>query len=253
MPEHNIRILFRGHFQSRFATDPDPSHHPRGQNGWTLALPGEPDFDRVSRLNDPVALRSGAPSVVTRVTTVLRDGTKVADALVGKKVNLGPRTLFFGDQNHPVGRELLRDFELHVGDTVDYIAGTCSTMPQLQGVQRLDQATQQRLGLTPDVVWNAQVTARIAQIAATGGIHAGDRIAHLKRFTGFFQGMRCNFSPAPGTLDSGLALTPQDSALVKELLAAGVSELGFEVTFFNFDGDWMVGGVRGQITATFVA
>ena len=50
-------INFAGFFQIRLPTDPDPTDEKRGVSGYTFALAGEPDFDRILRLHDPVAPR----------------------------------------------------------------------------------------------------------------------------------------------------------------------------------------------------
>ena len=42
-----LKLLFEGYYQMRMSTDPDPPDDPRGLSGYTFALPGEPDFDRV--------------------------------------------------------------------------------------------------------------------------------------------------------------------------------------------------------------
>jgi hypothetical protein len=52
-----IHIYFDGIFQDRLATDDDPADHPRGENGWTFACTGEPNFDRIIRFNSPVSPR----------------------------------------------------------------------------------------------------------------------------------------------------------------------------------------------------
>ena len=44
-----IEIHFEGWFECRLATDPDPTDEPRGVSGWTYALAGEPDLDRIIR------------------------------------------------------------------------------------------------------------------------------------------------------------------------------------------------------------
>lgn len=44
-----IHVKFDGWFQSRFATNPDPSDDPRGTRGFSRTLPDEPDFDRIIR------------------------------------------------------------------------------------------------------------------------------------------------------------------------------------------------------------
>jgi hypothetical protein len=68
-----LRVEFEGWFQCRLATDPDPWDEPRGISGWTFALPGEPDLDRVIRFHDPVPRRHAPPVSVT-VRRVLVDG-----------------------------------------------------------------------------------------------------------------------------------------------------------------------------------
>jgi len=54
-------INFAGFFQCRLPTDPDPTDEKRGVSGYTFALAGEEDLDRIIRLHNPVNLRSHAP------------------------------------------------------------------------------------------------------------------------------------------------------------------------------------------------
>lgn len=80
---------FEGWFQCRLATDPDPTDEPRGASGFTFALPGEPDLDRVIRFHDPVAPRSHAPAVGVFVRAVALAGKRVpAHPLLGARVEL---------------------------------------------------------------------------------------------------------------------------------------------------------------------
>jgi hypothetical protein len=80
---------FEGWFQCRLATDPDPTDEPRGVSGFTFALPGEPDLDRVIRFHDPVAPRSHAPAVGVFVRAVALAGKRVpAHPLLGARVEL---------------------------------------------------------------------------------------------------------------------------------------------------------------------
>ncbi|WP_163999758.1 hypothetical protein [Pyxidicoccus caerfyrddinensis] len=84
-----LAIDFEGWFQCRLATDPDPSDEPRGASGFTFAMPGEPDLDRVLRFHRPVAPRSHAPEVGVFVRTVSVDGRPVdGHPLVGAPVEL---------------------------------------------------------------------------------------------------------------------------------------------------------------------
>jgi hypothetical protein len=43
----NLTIHFEGFWRCRLSTDPDPTREGRGTSGYTVALPDEPDFDRV--------------------------------------------------------------------------------------------------------------------------------------------------------------------------------------------------------------
>jgi hypothetical protein len=70
-----LEIDFAGWFECRLATDPDAFDDPRGQLGWTFAMPGEPDLDRVIRFQSPSAPRSRCPAVGVRVTAVRVNGT----------------------------------------------------------------------------------------------------------------------------------------------------------------------------------
>ena len=83
-----MKINFEGWFQCRFATDPDPSDDPRGVSGPTFTVPGEPPFDRIIRLQDPVSPRYPY-TVGVNVGSVEIDGAPAADhPLVGAPVSL---------------------------------------------------------------------------------------------------------------------------------------------------------------------
>ena len=90
-----LTINFEGYFQMRMATDPDPSDEPRGLSGYTFALPGEPDFDRVLHFqpDEPRAVQRvygppGAigPQIGVTVTAAHQGDTPRPD-LVGAKVS----------------------------------------------------------------------------------------------------------------------------------------------------------------------
>ncbi|KYG06206.1 hypothetical protein BE21_36195 [Sorangium cellulosum] len=82
-------VDFDGWFQCRLATDPDPTDELRGASGFTFALPGEPDLDRIIRFQDPVAPRSHGPAVGVRVKRVSLDGQLLSDhPLLGARVDL---------------------------------------------------------------------------------------------------------------------------------------------------------------------
>lgn len=63
MNGHRVCIRFKGWATVRLPTDPDPADEPRGACGYTFAYAGEPDLDRVIRLqpqDEPAHLRPGA-------------------------------------------------------------------------------------------------------------------------------------------------------------------------------------------------
>jgi len=92
-----IKISLSGWFQCRLATDPDDFAEKRGVSGWTFAVAGEPDLDRVIRFQDPVAPRSHGPAVGVKVTAFERDGAAVAASpLVGAPVDLLGGAVFEG-------------------------------------------------------------------------------------------------------------------------------------------------------------
>jgi len=67
----NYLLEFKGWAQGRIPTDPDPSNDPRGVSGYTFALPGEPDLDRIIyfQQKDGVIRRSHCPAVGVFVTS----------------------------------------------------------------------------------------------------------------------------------------------------------------------------------------
>lgn len=94
-----ITLNFEGWFQCRLATDPDPSDEPRGVSGWTFAVAGEEDLDRIIRLQQPVSPRSPGPGskVGVVVTAVSVDGRQVLDhPLVGGQLELLDEPKFEG-------------------------------------------------------------------------------------------------------------------------------------------------------------
>jgi hypothetical protein len=87
-----VVLSFTGYMQVRLATNPDPTDEPRGVSGYTFALPGEPDLDRILRTSNPVAPRTHAPMIGVQVSRVAIDGTPVAThPLLGAALDLlGP-------------------------------------------------------------------------------------------------------------------------------------------------------------------
>lgn len=66
-----LKIDFEGFVECRLATDPDPADDGRGISGWTFALPGEPDLDRVLRLQPESAVqRPLCPPIGVKISSV---------------------------------------------------------------------------------------------------------------------------------------------------------------------------------------
>lgn len=85
-----LTLAFEGWWQCRFATDPDPTDDPRGVSGPTFTVAGEPDFDRIIRLQNPVSPRyPHETDVGVAVRTVTINGTSVTEhPLLSAKVDL---------------------------------------------------------------------------------------------------------------------------------------------------------------------
>ncbi len=83
-----LSINFEGWCQIRLPTNPDPPDEPRGVSGYTFALAGEPDLDRVIRFHNPVHPRSHAEVPNVRVRSVTIGGKERYSPLVGGPVNL---------------------------------------------------------------------------------------------------------------------------------------------------------------------
>lgn len=66
----NYLLQFKGWAQGRIPTDPDPSNEPRGVSGYTFALPGEPDLDRIIYFQPGkgIVQRSHTPAIGVQVT-----------------------------------------------------------------------------------------------------------------------------------------------------------------------------------------
>jgi hypothetical protein len=106
---------FAGWLQVRLATNPDPPDEPRGISGYTFALPGEPDLDRLLRTRDPVAPRSHGPSIGIAVRGVSVDGIDVTGhPLVGAALELHGQPMFqsVNDVVMAQGIEALEPFDL---------------------------------------------------------------------------------------------------------------------------------------------
>lgn len=99
-----VQIDFFGRFECRLATGQDLYDELRGELGWTFALAGEPDFDRIIRFQNAVAPRSHADPIGVIVQNVFLDGQAVpAHPLLGTPVALLDGAVFEGRNGEIAG------------------------------------------------------------------------------------------------------------------------------------------------------
>jgi hypothetical protein len=95
-----LAVDFEGWYQVRLATGGDPYNDPRGVSGWQFAYPGEPDLDRVLRLQPAgTFLRPHVDpdvSVGVSVTSASVDGGPVLPGFAGATVDLLDNPVFEG-------------------------------------------------------------------------------------------------------------------------------------------------------------
>jgi hypothetical protein len=102
LPTTSLLIKFAGWFQCRLATDPDPTDEPRGVDGYIHAVPGEPDLDRIIRLQPTYGIvqRSYCPIIGVKVVSVYVDNDKLEDhPLVDALVDFLDNPKFEGRNN----------------------------------------------------------------------------------------------------------------------------------------------------------
>jgi len=99
-------LEYSGWFQCRLATDPDPSDEGRGVSGYVHAVPGEPDLDRVVRLQPTGTVpRSHCPPIAVTVNRLFAEnGGTVASPIVGAAVELLDNPKFEG-KNHIIAED----------------------------------------------------------------------------------------------------------------------------------------------------
>lgn len=112
-----VVLSFTGWVQVRLATNPDPTDEPRGVSGYTFALPGEPDLDRVLRTSNAVAPRTHAPPIGVFVRRVAIDGIDVpTHPLLGAQLDLlgAPRFESVNEVVMEQGEEPLEPFDVQL-------------------------------------------------------------------------------------------------------------------------------------------
>lgn len=132
-----ISIKFNGWFQCRQATDPDPADDPRGVSGRSLALPLEPDFDRIIKLQkaDRIYCRTHTPEIGVTVKEVFDSTGKVNDhKFIGAEVRLDNNAIYKGLNEivAPGGREPIVPFDLIMSNSRARIERSCPNKPEFR-------------------------------------------------------------------------------------------------------------------------
>jgi hypothetical protein len=255
---HRIVIYFKGVFQDRLATDLDPSDEKRGSKGWTFAHTGEPDLDRIIRFNKPIAERLCADKVEVIVNRVNVDGTDVDDPLIGQMVNLGKKSFFDGSRGAGDGYEPIVNFEFHIGNNIDYIVGETQDLPHGTGAIVISEDEAKELGVYDMQQWRQLRIESLKSLSfspgSEGDISRNERIDKILS-TGFVMAIReavLRYSvPYPSIIDKNLSINPQDSPVVAKMKQNDIRQLLLNAEFYSYDGDGLVGRVRGTISATF--
>lgn len=94
----SVELSFAGWCEVRLATNPDPFDETRGVSGWTFALPGEPDLDRIIRFQPAGAVKRWlSPRIGVTVCGVSIGGvTQAGNALVSAEIQLLDNPVFEG-------------------------------------------------------------------------------------------------------------------------------------------------------------
>lgn len=230
---HKIAIYFKGIFQVRLATDSDPSDEKRGSAGWTFAHTGEPDLDRIIRFNRPIFERQCADKVGVTVIRVNIDGSS----------------------NRGDGFEPIVNFQFNIGDNSDYILGEANDPPQGSGVTVISKELEKELLIDDMESWrNTRIKCLKDIQSSTGGnsdMAQNERIEKITLLKTIRDYALRFIVPYHGVVDKNLYLDPQDSVVVRTIRDANIKQLYFNADFYSYDGDGLIGHVRGSVSATF--
>ena len=214
-PGGTLAIRCEGWCQVRLATNPDPSDEPRGVSGYTFALPGEPDLDRVIRFQDPVAPRSHGPAIGVTVRGVAIDGRdRPRHPLLGGPVLLlnrhgepprrprdpdGPRFEERDTVLAPAGYEPMDPVHFHIAspDGAILLARRAVMAPDDPSlpIWKMPAETLRRFGSVSVIIDSAEV------IAATGiADYAGYRAVRRARLEAELDAARAEAMPDPSRI-----------------------------------------------------
>ena len=243
-----LDLHFEGWWQCRFATDPDPSDDPRGVSGPTFTVPGEPPFDRIVRLQDPIAPRYPHEDDIGVTVREVRAGKHPLPGhpLVGAAVSLPgdtqflQRNLIFVTQPFQV---FLDPFDLQVAG-----AGIVLRRAALWDVARphlrLDDVF-----LEPDVVTPRINTIEVQSAEVAEATGAMDYEGYRRRRAADLRAIRERTSDptARAALDKRLRALANDATLVGAQLAA-TQFLGMQASYdFALNGAPHVEDADGRL------
>jgi len=261
-----IDLHFEGSFQCRLATDKDASNDPTGHVGWTYKLPLEPNLDRIIRFSSPVALRKYVVFTPVKITKLISQQPLVeftqGDSVIGEAINLGPQTLFNGNNTqgnppvNPPGREPLQDFQVKIGSGL--FSGQSTTAPKGQGavpdpeieaelkkgeLGTVDKYFRERYDKLKND-WDQMTPAQQASPAGQ------DLKFRLTKFKGNYlqpnagwQAFYALVGSYPGDIDKTITINAGSSKALKRFAMATKFRVSFD--FSKFDGEALVGSVEG--------
>ena len=249
-----FEIHFDGIFQDRLATDSDSFDNRRGEQGWTKAHSEEPDFDRIIRFNDPLSPRNYIDKVGVFITKILMNGTNVSDSLIGKTINLGSNTQFVGSPNVG-GREVLMNFELYLGDSHLYFYGSTSKTPFNSKFEINSQIAKNKISIQTEDDMNNFVNNRIKLLNSSSNSHENtidkDRLDNIDN--SLWVNTPWNERPLlmlmnfRFPIDRNIQLNPLDSEVIKIIQDHNIQDTIFDVNFYGYDGDGLIGRVTGLL------
>jgi hypothetical protein len=216
---------FKGYFQMRMATDPDPTDELRGVSGYTFAFCGEPDLDHKLHLqpDEPGVCQrdfgpGGGPEVGVTVTRAQRDGKDAPD-LVGGRIAFVDAQII--EHNGLLVRNdyfIINPFRVTLTagrkvmlDRVDYLNPADPDMPENEATSPMLQRRQA-----------TTFTSNSEQVAQATGLPNAANVTLIQN--------RLN---RKASLEELLASTPKKDAVKRAALESRIFELGIVEQWWN--------------------
>jgi von Willebrand factor type A domain-containing protein len=280
----NPEVWFKGRFEARFATNPDPYNHPTGTPaGTAFSLPGEPDFvpadsvpttitkpvGRVVRFNNSPVHRSHVDDIGVTVIAIKggpggpAEEFAVGDPIIGQPVDLGPNSYLA--ENDPPGSPAPAEnypapstspiglFEFHLANLFSGKSDPPSHRPTGSGAPTLSVAEKTQYGIGSVTAFNNTRRTLLqdefdnltaAEQAAQVGQNLTMRLSRLTDAAQFGWNRKATYT---GQIDSEIDFQPSNSSVLSYL--AGFSSFTFSAKFFNFHFDDLRGQVHGSVVA----